>query len=27
MLRRRRSVSFGGFGWIDKTTLSALRAR
>ncbi|KAM8905378.1 rap1 GTPase-activating protein 2a isoform 2-T2 [Spinachia spinachia] len=27
MLRRRRSVSFGGFGWIDKSTLSALKAR
>ncbi|KAK5929149.1 hypothetical protein CgunFtcFv8_010405 [Champsocephalus gunnari] len=27
MLRRRRTVSFGGFGWIDKSTLSALRAR
>ncbi|XP_067362525.1 rap1 GTPase-activating protein 2a isoform X6 [Channa argus] len=27
MLRRRRSVSFGGFGWIDKSTLTALRAR
>ncbi|XP_076748315.1 rap1 GTPase-activating protein 2a isoform X3 [Maylandia zebra] len=24
---RRRSVSFGGFGWIDKSTLSALKAR
>ncbi|XP_034149375.1 rap1 GTPase-activating protein 2b isoform X10 [Esox lucius] len=27
MLRRKRSVSFGGFGWIDKNTVSALRAR
>ncbi|KAM7397424.1 hypothetical protein PAMA_005630 [Pampus argenteus] len=27
MLRRKRSVSFGGFGWIDKSTVSALRAR
>ncbi|XP_049914818.1 rap1 GTPase-activating protein 2a isoform X5 [Epinephelus moara] len=27
MLRRRRSVSFGGFGWIDKSTLAALKAR
>ncbi|XP_055369920.1 rap1 GTPase-activating protein 2-like isoform X12 [Betta splendens] len=24
---RRRSVSFGGFGWIDKSTLAALKAR
>uniref|UniRef100_A0AAX7T782 Rap-GAP domain-containing protein n=1 Tax=Astatotilapia calliptera TaxID=8154 RepID=A0AAX7T782_ASTCA len=27
MLRRKRSVSFGGFGWIDKSTVSTLRAR
>ncbi|XP_077361579.1 rap1 GTPase-activating protein 2-like isoform X3 [Festucalex cinctus] len=27
MLRRKRSVSFGGFGWIDKSSVSALRAR
>ncbi|KAM4545929.1 rap1 GTPase-activating protein 2-like isoform 1-T1 [Odontesthes bonariensis] len=27
MLRRKRSVSFGGFGWIDKSTVSALRSR
>ncbi|KAM7413499.1 hypothetical protein PAMA_020741 [Pampus argenteus] len=27
MLRRRRSVSFGGYGWIEKSTLSALKAR
>ncbi|XP_066552414.1 rap1 GTPase-activating protein 2a isoform X10 [Amia ocellicauda] len=27
MLRRKRSVSFGGFGWIDKSTLASLRAR
>ncbi|CAL8344852.1 unnamed protein product [Arctogadus glacialis] len=27
MLRRKRSVSFGGFGWIDKSSLSALKAR
>ncbi|KAK5917619.1 hypothetical protein CgunFtcFv8_002451 [Champsocephalus gunnari] len=27
MLRRKRSVSFGGFGWVDKSTVSALRAR
>ncbi|XP_053334276.1 rap1 GTPase-activating protein 2b isoform X1 [Clarias gariepinus] len=27
MLRRKRSVSFGGFGWIDKSNISALRAR
>ncbi|XP_039474763.1 rap1 GTPase-activating protein 2-like isoform X7 [Oreochromis aureus] len=27
MLRRKRSVSFGGFGWIDKSTVGALRAR
>ncbi|XP_057677155.1 rap1 GTPase-activating protein 2-like isoform X1 [Corythoichthys intestinalis] len=27
MLRRKRSVSFGGFGWIDKSSISALRAR
>ncbi|XP_055035628.2 rap1 GTPase-activating protein 2b isoform X4 [Misgurnus anguillicaudatus] len=27
MLRRKRSVSFGGFGWVDKSTISALRAR
>ncbi|XP_030009818.1 rap1 GTPase-activating protein 2-like isoform X2 [Sphaeramia orbicularis] len=27
MLRRKRSVSFGGFGWIDKATVTALRAR
>ncbi|XP_038137496.1 rap1 GTPase-activating protein 2-like isoform X3 [Cyprinodon tularosa] len=27
MLRRKRSVSFGGFGWIDKSTVSSLRAR
>ncbi|XP_054873338.1 rap1 GTPase-activating protein 2-like isoform X2 [Amphiprion ocellaris] len=27
MLRRKRSVSFGGFGWIDKSTVSALRGR
>ncbi|XP_019119259.1 rap1 GTPase-activating protein 2 isoform X2 [Larimichthys crocea] len=27
MLRRKRSVSFGGFGWIDKSTVIALRAR
>uniref|UniRef100_A0AAR2LGA8 Rap-GAP domain-containing protein n=1 Tax=Pygocentrus nattereri TaxID=42514 RepID=A0AAR2LGA8_PYGNA len=27
MLRRKRSVSFGGFGWIDKSTVTALRNR
>ncbi|XP_035290262.1 rap1 GTPase-activating protein 2-like isoform X6 [Anguilla anguilla] len=27
MLRRKRSVSFGGFGWIDKSTISALKGR
>ncbi|XP_053096324.1 rap1 GTPase-activating protein 2b isoform X3 [Pangasianodon hypophthalmus] len=27
MLRRKRSVSFGGFGWIDKSTITALRTR
>ncbi|KTF90964.1 hypothetical protein cypCar_00027827 [Cyprinus carpio] len=27
MLRRKRSVSFGGFGWVDKSSISALRAR
>ncbi|XP_041097074.1 rap1 GTPase-activating protein 2-like isoform X7 [Polyodon spathula] len=27
MLRRKRSVSFGGFGWIDKSTIAALKAR
>ncbi|KAM4620525.1 rap1 GTPase-activating protein 2b [Polymixia lowei] len=27
MLRRKRSVSFGGFGWIDKSTVTALRTR
>ncbi|KAM6986998.1 LOW QUALITY PROTEIN: rap1 GTPase-activating protein 2b [Aplochiton taeniatus] len=27
MMRRKRSVSFGGFGWVDKSTVSALRAR
>ncbi|KAG7515303.1 rap1 GTPase-activating protein 2-like isoform X1 [Solea senegalensis] len=27
MLRRKRSVSFGGFGGIDKSTVGALRAR
>ncbi|KAM6959062.1 rap1 GTPase-activating protein 2-like [Aplochiton taeniatus] len=27
MLRRKRSVSFGGFGWIDKSSLSAFRPR
>ncbi|XP_067866618.1 rap1 GTPase-activating protein 2-like isoform X3 [Heterodontus francisci] len=27
MFRRRRSVSFGGFGWIDKATVAALRQR
>ncbi|XP_077447642.1 rap1 GTPase-activating protein 2-like isoform X3 [Stigmatopora argus] len=27
MLRRKRSVSFGGFGWIDKSSIMALRAR
>ncbi|XP_062329954.1 rap1 GTPase-activating protein 2a isoform X7 [Osmerus eperlanus] len=27
MLRRKRSVSFGGFGWIDKSSLAALKAR
>ncbi|XP_078080928.1 rap1 GTPase-activating protein 2-like isoform X14 [Mustelus asterias] len=27
MFRRKRSVSFGGFGWIDKSTVAALRQR
>ncbi|XP_069766803.1 rap1 GTPase-activating protein 2-like isoform X2 [Narcine bancroftii] len=27
MFRRKRSVSFGGFGWIDKSTVNALRQR
>ncbi|XP_076138768.1 rap1 GTPase-activating protein 2a isoform X3 [Alosa pseudoharengus] len=27
MLRRKRSVSFGGFGWIDKSSIAALKAR
>ncbi|XP_034023834.1 rap1 GTPase-activating protein 2a isoform X2 [Thalassophryne amazonica] len=27
MLRRRRSVTFGGYGWIDKSTLTALKTR
>ncbi|KAI1903276.1 hypothetical protein AGOR_G00025540 [Albula goreensis] len=27
MLRRKRSVSFGGFGWIDKSTINTLKAR
>ncbi|KAM9453756.1 rap1 GTPase-activating protein 2-like isoform 24-T29 [Salvelinus alpinus] len=27
MLRRKRSVSFGGFGWIDKSTVAALKGR
>ncbi|XP_007898914.1 rap1 GTPase-activating protein 2 isoform X2 [Callorhinchus milii] len=27
MFRRRRSVSFGGFGWIDKSSLAALRLK
>ncbi|XP_060791152.1 rap1 GTPase-activating protein 2b isoform X3 [Neoarius graeffei] len=27
MLRRKRSVSFGGFGWIDKSSITALRTR
>ncbi|XP_064830484.1 rap1 GTPase-activating protein 2-like isoform X3 [Oncorhynchus masou masou] len=27
MLRRKRSVSFGGYGWIDKSTIAALKGR
>uniref|UniRef100_UPI00398E934F rap1 GTPase-activating protein 2a isoform X2 n=1 Tax=Pristiophorus japonicus TaxID=55135 RepID=UPI00398E934F len=27
MFRRKRSVSFGGFGWIDKATVAALRLK
>ncbi|KAM9468524.1 rap1 GTPase-activating protein 2a isoform 2-T2 [Clarias gariepinus] len=27
MLRRKRSVSFGGIGWIDKPSVAALKAR
>ncbi|XP_052472657.1 rap1 GTPase-activating protein 2 isoform X5 [Carassius gibelio] len=27
MYRRKRSVSFGGFGWIDKSGIAALRSR